>query len=352
MEDTFLWGLEINDSLTQELTSKISVIAVGIGLICFVCNLAYNYLSHGVSQFINSNEDRFPDYSEIARCLALFFCLSLYSPIAKTVVGTLEVINKNTSMTTNRANEFSELMAQFTTGQGEKLLNNEEEALKEGVKSGDENSAAMDKELDNISQGNQIEESSSMLRYIGELVNPANWGTAILHALAAALVGLIQIIILGIGVVTLKVLIILGPIVFAVSILPVFQKQLSVWFGTVCSVGMVFTVVNILNEIMWFSLKGIFTPGSDIIDSVTKSSQTLGLDLAMIGCYCSCFWLASKIVGHSDAGRIISKTMSVLTSAATLMVAGAAGAAAGGAAGIATNIGAAANTGKSLIDEQ
>ena len=350
MEDTFLWGLEINDSLTQELTSKVSVIAVGVGLICFVCNMAYNYLSHGVSQLLNPNEDRFPDYSEIARCLALFFCLSLYSPLAKTVVGTLEVINKNTTMTTNRANEFSELMAQFTTDQGEKLLNSEEEALKDGVKSGDENAAAMDKELDNISQGNQIEESSSILRYIGELINPGNWGIAILHSLAAALVGIIQIIILGIGVVSLKVLIILGPFVFAFSILPVFQKQLSVWFGTVCSIGMVFTVINVLNEIMWFSLKGIFTPASDALDQMTKVPQMLGLDLAMIGVYCSCFWLSSKIVGHADAGRIISKTMSVLTSAATLMVAGAAGAAAAG--GKLTNVAAAANAGKSLIDEQ
>lgn len=47
MEDAFLWGLQIDDSLTQELISKISVIAAGIGIICFVCNLAYNYLSHG-----------------------------------------------------------------------------------------------------------------------------------------------------------------------------------------------------------------------------------------------------------------------------------------------------------------
>ena len=36
----------------------------------------------------------------------------------------------------------------------------------------------------------------------------------------------------------------------------------------------------------------------------------LGMDLALIGSYCCCFWLASKIVGHGDAGRIISKTVS------------------------------------------
>lgn len=347
MEDAFLWGLQINDSLTQELISKISVIAAGIGIICFVCNLAYNYLSHGTSQLLNPNEDKFPDLYEIARCLALFFCLSLYSPIAKTIVGTLDVINEATSMTSDRAQEFAEYMTTMSTEQGEMLTDYQKEALEYGVDSKADNSEAMDKELENMSQDNKIEGNEGSLNNLIEFLNPANWVSACLHAVVALLVGIIQIIVLGLGIVSMKVLIILGPLVFAVSILPVFQKQLANWFGTVCSVGIVFTVINILNLIMWYSLKGIFTAGSDSIDSATRQLQYLGLDIAMIGAYCSCFWLASKIVGHNDAGRLISKTVSVVTSAATLMLVG-------GAAGakVAGNIKAVANTGKSLIDEQ
>ena len=51
---------------------------------------------------------------------------------------------------------------------------------------------------------------------------------------AALLIGIIQVVILGIGGVIVKLLVILGPFVFAVSMLPVFQKQLSIWFGTRC----------------------------------------------------------------------------------------------------------------------
>lgn len=347
MEDTFLWGLQINDSLTQELISKISVIAVGVGIICFICNMAYNYLSHGASQLFNPNEDKFPDLSEIARCLALFFCLSLYSPIAKTVVGTLEVINEATSMTSDRAQEFSDYMSKMSIEQGDMLVDYQKEALEDGIKSERENSNAMNKEIENMSEGNKIEENEAAINHITELLKPANWISACLHALVALLVGIVQVIVLGLGVVSLKVLIILGPLVFAFSILPVFQKQLANWFGTVCSVGIVFTVINILNQIMWYSLKGIFTAGSDYLDESTRQIQYLGLDIAMIGAYCSCFWLASKIVGHNDAGRLISKTISVVTSAATLMLVG-------GAVGTkaASNINAVANTGKSLIDEQ
>lgn len=69
-QDTFLWGLQINDSLTTELTAQMTVIALGVAVICFICNIAYNYLYHGVSQLLTSDENKFPDLMEIARCFA------------------------------------------------------------------------------------------------------------------------------------------------------------------------------------------------------------------------------------------------------------------------------------------
>ena len=65
--------------------------------------------------------------------------------------------------------------------------------------------------------------------------------------------------------------------------LPVFQKQLNVWFGTLCSSCMVFTVINILNQIMWQTLKAIYTPSADMVDGATTQLQYLGMDLALIG---------------------------------------------------------------------
>lgn len=45
-QDAFLWGLKIADTLTMELTSKMTVVAFVVGVICFICNLSYNYLYH------------------------------------------------------------------------------------------------------------------------------------------------------------------------------------------------------------------------------------------------------------------------------------------------------------------
>lgn len=348
MGEHFLWGLKIADSLTMNLVSQMVVIAFGVAIICFLCNLAYNYLFHGANQLLSSNEDRFPDLMEIARCMMLIFCLTLYSPIVRTIVGTLEVINEATSLTSDRAQEFADLMSKQSEEQAEILLNNEDTALQSAIEQGQDDHGAMAKEQQNKVDENETTGLKAGIEKIVQILHPSTLIATIIHSIAVLLIGVIQIVILGIGVVILKILVILGPFVFAVSILPIFQKQLSVWFGAICSVGMVFTVINVLNHIMWDVFKNLFDTGTlDAADMATRSGQYLGLDLALIGAYCSCFWLAGKIVGHGDSGRIISKTVSIVTAAATVALAG--GAMAAGKT--ATNVGAAASAGKSIIND-
>lgn len=346
-QSSFLWGLEINDSLTMELTSQMTVIAGVLGLICFVCSISYNYFYHGASQVLSTNEDKFPDYMEIGRGVALLICLSLYTPIVKTVVGTLELINEATSLTSDRAAEFAQFMEKSSQDQSDLLSDIDKNALKSGIKNGEDQFGAMQKELDNKEQEIEMTAESSSIEKIVQFMNPANMCAAAIHGLAALLTGIIQIVILGIGVVITKVLVILGPFVFALSILPVFEKQLSNWFGTLCSVGFSFTVINILNHIMWKTFRDIYSGSFDLLEEGLKHLIYLGIDLALIGCYCSAFWLASKVVGHGDAGRIISKTVSIVTSAATAAFVG--GSIAAGATK-ATNVGAAASAGKSIIN--
>lgn len=343
-KDAFLWGLKIADSLTMELTSQMVIIAAVVALICFICNLAYNYLYHGVSQLMTPDENKFPDWMEVARCFALFFCLSLYMPIAKTIVGTFEVINEGTSLTGSRASEFEAYFQKMSSTQGKMLANYQDHAIDAGIKSGDDTDGGMKKEQENKEQGNEPDGEVSLLKSLNSLLNPTNYIAMAIHAGATVIIGVIQAVILGVGVVIVKILVILGPFVFAFSMLPVFKNQLSTWFGTLCSACMVFTVINILNQIMWFSFKHIFD-SSGYVDEATKQIQYLGMDLAVIGAYCSCFWLSSKIVGHGDAGKIISKAVSIVSTAAMMAFMGSAA-----AAKTASNVGAAASAGKSIID--
>lgn len=331
-QDAFLWGLKISDTLTMELASQMTIIALGVGVICFICNISYNYFVHGVSQLLSPDENKFPDLMEIARCLALFFCLSLYMPIAKTVVGTFEVINQETSLTNSQAGEFSKYVQKSSSEQGEMLSNYQGHSISSNIKAGDDPDGALKKEEENMEQGNEPDGDTSILKSISMMLNPSNYMALGVHAVFSLLVGIIQAVIMAVGVVIVKILVILGPFAFAFSMLPVFKNQLSTWFGTLCSVCMVFTVINILNRIMIQSFTSIFDSSTfNMADEATKQIQYLAMDISILGAYCSCFWLAGKIVGHADAGKIISKAVSLVSTAAMLAFMGSAAAAGKGA---------------------
>lgn len=345
-QDAFLWGLKISDTLTMELASQMTIIALGVGVICFICNISYNYFVHGVSQLLSPDENKFPDLMEIARCLALFFCLSLYMPIAKTVVGTFEVINQETSLTNSQAGEFSKYVQKSSSEQGEMLSNYQGHSISSNIKAGDDPDGALKKEEENLEQGNEPDGDTSILKSISMMLNPSNYMALGVHAVFSLLVGIIQAVIMAVGVVIVKILVILGPFAFAFSMLPVFKNQLSTWFGTLCSVCMVFTVINILNRIMIQSFTSIFDSSTfNMADEATKQIQYLAMDISILGAYCSCFWLAGKIVGHADAGKIISKAVSLVSTAAMLAFMGSAAAAKG-----VSNVGAAAAAGRNIID--
>ena len=176
-QDNFLWGLQITDGLTMELVSQMTVIAFGVGVICFICNLAYNYLYHGASQLLSPNEDKFPDMMEIARCLVLFFCLSIYTPIAQTIVGTMEVINEATSLTSERAQEFAQFMAQSAIEQGEMIAEYDKHSLQSEVAAGEDSTGAMQHELDKKMEEDEMTGVRSSVEKIVQLLNPANLAT-------------------------------------------------------------------------------------------------------------------------------------------------------------------------------
>jgi len=343
----FLWGLEISDTLTMSLVSQMTIFALGLAAICFICNLAYNYLKHGASQLLDPNENKFPDLMEIARCMVLFFCLMIYAPIAKTIVGTLEVLNEATSLTSGTSQEFEQYLEHSFSQQKDLLDEKDKKALENEVEAATELSAAAQKELNEKIEDMGDKDMNYNIAKIARFLNPTTLATSLLHGVFALLAAIIQVIILGMSVVIIKILVILGPFVFAVSMLPVFQRQLSHWFGTLCSAGIVFTVVNILNHILWQVFKNIFEASQSFPNAAVNELETLAIDIVMIGAYCSSFWLASKIVGKADAGRIISKTMSILTSAAALAMLGATGGASGAATN--TNVARAAAAGSSVI---
>ena len=331
--ETFIWDLKITDAMTTSITSQVITVAFGVALLCFACNMGYNYIKNGFESFVSGGEGKFPDYMEIGRCVAIIIIISVYLPFIKVVVGTCEVINQATAVSsevTRETQEISNTLDRSTAAwQDEMALDDDEQAQNEnqGWASKMANWAKKRAKAA-VAAGKEIAEYVSN----GSSYDFLTYG---LHALFGLLKNLIEFIVTGIAVVIVKVLVMLGPLAFAFSILPVFRKQIEIWFSTLVTTCMVFTTINILNAIfaaVFLAIKsgqaGFYT---DLSDRAMGSDEVLALDCILVIMYCTSFWLTGKIVGKGDAGRIISKMVGTATALAGMAI-GAAAAKGGGAA--------------------
>lgn len=318
-----IWDMKINDGLTSGLTSQIIVVALAVAGICFVCNLAYNYLHNGFEHLTGGGEGKFPDYNEIARCVLMVIIISVYLPVSKVIVGTCETINKATAPTLVTTNALYENMNfwgnaayRVTSVEVQDSVAMANQAVKYGAtpKEAEKDARQTDAVITDPDVGTW-DALKDIYRFL------MNFPAAFIHMCATLLVGIIQWVVCGIAVIICKMLVILGPLAFAFSILPVFRKQVEIWFSTLVTTCMVFTTVNILNALM----AGVSAHLTENVDKGTIdafgagmeggvcSGEVLAFDCIMIICYTTVFWLTSKYVGKGDAGRIISKMVSTAT---------------------------------------
>jgi hypothetical protein len=155
---------------------------------------------------------------------------------------------------------------------------------------------------------------------------------------------LIKVLITGLATAILKILICLGPLAIAFSILPLFRKGVEMWFSTIITTLFVFTTLNILEHIQmaglaYFKKEGIFAVASE------GPYAMMTFELVNLILYTMAFWLTGKVVGKGDAGRVLSKTIGIAALAAGAAVTGGASAVAGGA----TSAGSAVQAGANVI---
>ncbi|TYK32831.1 hypothetical protein [Bacteroides pyogenes] len=323
----YIQGLSISDQFTMSMMPKVMTVSLAVASICFIINISYNYLSSGASKFLADGEGHFPDYVEIARCLVVCICISIYPAISKTLVGTFSAVAESTEMSVDNRASLERDMAIYFEEQSKRLSNAEKTALESKAKGGEDAIAAekvLDEKkkeaLDVVKEGENLQRPEPSL--IDFLSNPATWIPGILHSIVLLLLTIVDYVLRFFNGFILKLLVIFGPLAFAFSILPVFKKQLSVWFSALCGCCVVFIVLNVLDGLSAGVYKYILYESPHSFSDTTLSLEMLAIDLALLGAYCSCFWIAGKIVGGGDAGKIISRVSSILTSFATMVIAG------------------------------
>lgn len=348
-----LASLEITDELTIKLISITCVVAGGIAAICFVCSLMFNYIKAAFKNIFNPEEaGDFPNYMEITRGIILCILISIYPIAAVALTGTIEFFNRmsspvseNSIQLASLAEEYSNMIALSYDDAQQAAL----ESAKAGETGDSDDQAAAEIQLKagddadpskKTANSGEINDSYSIKELLS-LLNPATWVALSIQACLHLVFTLIHLIISSIAAILFKFFIIIGPLAIAFSILPIFEKQISIWFGTVMNTGFVFTTLNILDRISLGVFEYIIKEGSDLGNPLLPSS-VITLDAVLLITYLSSFWLTSKFVGKGDAGRVISKMVAVGTGIAALATGGA-GAVAGGG-NIANAVSAAGNT--------
>lgn len=364
-ERFFAWNLDINDSLTSTLTGQVIGVALFVAGICAIVSVAYNFLSSGFGKLVGGDGENFPNYQELARTFVLIVCISAYMPIAQIIVGTIETVNSMTAVKSmENLSRFynmqqTNLVPDIQDGevvtegaeQGKTFFGKAKDFISEAVESGKE-------VLDDATGG--IGSLVTNLANLTTILNPVNLGPLLIHIVAVFVSSIVKIVVTGIAVMMTKILIILGPLAFAFSILPCFRKQLEQWFSTLVTTGMTLTTINILDAIINSVTGHLFanTLNADVMfENIMggQSIQIVAFDLVIIILYCSAFWLTSKIVGKGDAGRVLSKAVTLATTMAGIAITGAVAAGTGGTGGTAmagsSSVSGAANAGKSIIDD-
>lgn len=334
-----LANLEIYDDLTIKAIGITCVIGASIAAICFVISLAYNYLKTALENLFNIDDvGKFPNYMEISRGVLFIILISIYPLLAIVLTGTIESFNKMSSPVQSKNIELAELANSYSNMVKLSYNEIEHEALvsaQEGLTGTPEDQVAADNQLQSGDETDVSKESASTeavndsysFKEILSLLNPSTWIALGIQATFHFLFGIARIVISSITAIIFKVLIIVGPMAFAFSILPVFEKQISIWFGTVLNTGFVFTTLNILDHISLSMFQYIFKEGSA---GILFPNYVVIFDSVLLIIYLTAFWLTSKYVGKGDAGRVLSKMVAVGTAAAAIMTGGAAAGAAGG----------------------
>jgi len=157
----------------------------------------------------------------------------------------------------------------------------------------------------------------------------------IVLAVSGAAWGLLSVIIRSVvlmfAIIMAKLFYVIGPVVLAFSILPIFKDKVGQWLGVYLNCLCIPFTMNLLDTIV-FSVVGKAYTGDSIANPMVIS--TFGI--CMTVCYALSFWVTSFYCGSSGASKVMSSAITWGTQMASLgasMLANGAATAASGASG-------------------
>lgn len=290
-----------------------------------ILRLGWEYLKYSLNSVNDSSfVGKMFDMTEAARILTLVFVLSLYSTLIGSFMGTFRMLNQATQVTDATAQQSQEVLNKYGYYNMtiKKTINSfGDEVLELGL---DEDGvvASGDTKTDDSSWWDNLTGWASDF-FIADIINSIFYG--ITSFIFYGMSSYVKII--------LKILIIIGPLAIAMSVL--WKEKMMSWFNAFLNTGLVFVVLNTLNYLVLNYLSAdfhAFDGSASMADASNSIWKSISFNVAIMGAYFSVFRLTALWAGQSLAGAIISKGLGFAGMVAGLALMGA-GALKGGGGG-------------------
>jgi len=332
--DTFATHAKVIDKSLIAVIGITSTLALALAGVFFLLIVGYSYVKSSIRLISDPTPGKLLDVNELARILLMGGLIALYIPIVTMGMGIVEMADEFTNPTFKNSPEIQTAMDKYLdayyyeddlTLACRKVMANPNN--KAQVKVVARRLLSQRKlQLKGEDQASQDLATEAMIT--NTIVQPQNpwFMMKIVSAVFTAIGMIIANLAMAIANFGVKVLIALGPLAFAFSIIPAFRNQVVTWASA--TLGMAFTIITI-NIITWidkiYFLNITFDPG-DFSNSATYN-------IAKVVVYCMPFWFTSKYVGRGEGAAFVGKAMGMAVAATAALLSGGASAGASGGGG-------------------
>jgi len=348
----FFFKSDFLDSVVASVTFKVCCVALTLSVIFFLGTAAWNVATSSVKRLNDSNAERFFDKQEMIRSIFLMICIIIYMPLTWSVLGVCEIvcstivpseeiaslneqimlqIDEATDSDQNIPEEVKNLLALYDDPQTSETDREVARALLKD-EFGIDATASHEKRIKQY-KPNTPNGILKVLYAIMNILNPVTWTRVVTSAIVSLLLFLVRMVINFFAINLVKVLVCIGPMAFAFSIIPAFRDKITDWFSTLLNAVFVFFTLNVLEAVVYSMMWNFSDITKNPLEVFRNSQNVMAMEITIIILYLMAFWLTSKFVGKSDAGRVITKAVALATMATMAIITGGAGAGAAGAAG-------------------
>ncbi|MDR2916265.1 MAG: hypothetical protein LBV74_15810 [Tannerella sp.] len=359
----FFYNSDYLDSVVAGVTFKVCCVALTLSIIFFLATSAWNVASSSIKRVNDGNAERFFDKQEMVRSIFLIVCIIIYMPLTWSILGgceivcstivpseeiaslneqVMKIVDEATDPEHNIPEEVKNLLALYDDPN---TSDEDRESARELLK--DEfgiDAAASHEERIKQYKPNTPNGLLKVLYAIMNILSPATWVRVTFSVTVSLLLFLIRTVITFFTVNLIKVLVCIGPMSFAFSIIPAFRDKIVDWFSTLLNAAFVFFTMNVLEAIVYAMMWNFNDITQNPLEVFKNTHNVMAMEITIIILYFMAFWITSKYVGKSDAGRVITKAVTLATMATMAILTAGTGAA--GAAGT----GAIANTTRTAGD--